>query len=170
MDTQGRLIDLIVIHCSATPNGRWNTVEDVDAWHAARGFQRQQSFVRGFNPRTPHIGYHWVIYTNGARVTGRSVAEVGAHVRGWNDHSVAICVLGTDAFTAAQWDALADQVRFLCGALRVPLQTPDFNAPRPRGVCGHRDFPGVTKTCPGFDVTQWLAAGMPAGRVCEAME
>ena len=28
------------------------------------------------------------------------------------------------------------------------------------GVCGHREIPGVAKTCPGFDVSDWLAGGL----------
>jgi hypothetical protein len=28
-------------------------------------------------------------------------------------------------------------------------------------ILGHRDFPGVTKRCPSFDVREWLNAYMP---------
>ena len=33
-----RKIDQIIIHCSATPEGRNVTVADIDRWHRARGF------------------------------------------------------------------------------------------------------------------------------------
>jgi len=28
-------------------------------------------------------------------------------------------------------------------------------------VRGHNEWPGVKKACPSFDVSEWLAAGMP---------
>jgi len=46
-----RQIDMIVIHCGATPNGRHNTVEDIDKWHRANGWQRNAAAMRAFNPR-----------------------------------------------------------------------------------------------------------------------
>jgi len=36
-----RQINTIVIHCSATPNGRWTTAPDIDRWHDDRGFERR---------------------------------------------------------------------------------------------------------------------------------
>lgn len=43
-----RKIDLIIVHCSATPEGKDFTTADIDRWHRQRGFAS--------------IGYHFVIY------------------------------------------------------------------------------------------------------------
>lgn len=165
-----RLVDLIVIHCSATPDGEWVTALDIDKWHAERGFRRDGAWRVRLNPQLGHIGYHFIVYTNGAIATGRHLAEAGAHVRGHNLDSIGICLIGTERYSRAQWSALS--------ALVVQLRH-EFPAAR---VCGHRDLSpdidgdGVVepaewlKTCPGFDVAAWLAAGMlpPAGSIIEA--
>lgn len=155
-----RHVDLIVIHCAATPNGRWTTTLDIDAWHRTAGFRRTTSApgARGFNPQLGHIGYHWVLYTNGARATGRHVSEVGAHTAGHNGRSIGLCLVGTDAFSADQWAALADQVDYLCIKYRIARQLATA-ANGWKGICGHRDT-GAKKLCPGFSVADWLAGGM----------
>jgi len=154
-----RPIDLIVIHCSATPNGRWTSTLDVNHWHAQRGFKRAEAAVARFNPDLGSIGYHWVLYPNGARATGRAPDEVGAHARGVNSRSLGLCLVGTDRYTFPQWGALLDQVRHLCGKYSIPLQHADA-ANGYRGVCGHRDLANVNKTCPGFEVADWLENDM----------
>lgn len=167
-----RNITDIVIHCAATPNGEalfrgaagtpgYRTpVMEIDGWHKQRGFARKPEWRRRQNPALSAIGYHFVIYTNGALATGRHVDEVGAHAAGHNAHSLGVCMLGTDRFTAAQWDTLKRVVTMLRA---------DFRAER---VQGHRDLsPDAngdgaitpnewTKTCPGFDVATWLTHGM----------
>lgn len=150
-----RPLDLLVIHCSATPNGRWTSTLDIDHWHAQRGFRRQRGAAEHFNPGLKSIGYHWVIYPNGARATGRHASEIGAHARGVNSRSLGLCLVGTDRYTYAQWGALLDQVRHLSSAHRIPLQHASA-ANGYVGVCGHRDLAGVSKDCPGFDVADWL--------------
>ena len=155
-----RTVNAIVIHCSASPNGRKVTAADVDGWHKARGFQRRDPWRALQNPQLYHIGYHFLIHLSGTVETGRHLDEIGAHVAGSNAASIGICMAGTDQFTAAQWDSLAKCVT----ALRKTYKW--------ARVCGHRDYSpdqngdGVLepwewlKTCPGFDVKTWLAAGM----------
>ena len=46
-----RTVDKIIIHCTATPEGRPVTIADVDKWHKERGFAG--------------IGYHYLIGLNG---------------------------------------------------------------------------------------------------------
>lgn len=75
-----RKIKEIIIHCSATKEGRDYTIADIDRWHRDRGF-----FC---------IGYHFVIYRDGSIHVGRSVEEVGAHCRGHNLVSIGICYIG----------------------------------------------------------------------------
>ena len=155
-----RPVDLIVIHCSASPNGRAVTVNEIDGWHRARGFQRAEAFRRRQNPDLGSIGYHFVLYTNGAIATGRHLDEVGAHVVGNNRSSIGVCIVGTDRFTPVQWERLAANI----GGLQRLY-------PKAR-VTGHRDLSpdqnadGLVepwewlKTCPGFDVAGWLAREM----------
>ena len=66
-----RKINLIVVHCTATPDGRDVTVADIDKMHRAKGWKS--------------IGYHYVIYRDGSVHEGRPVTEVGAHVYGQLD-------------------------------------------------------------------------------------
>ena len=60
-----RKIKEIIIHCSATKEGRNFTVADIDRWHRERGMRC--------------IGYHFVIYRDGSIHVGRAIEEVGAH-------------------------------------------------------------------------------------------
>lgn len=178
-----RRIDLLVLHCSATPDGRWVWPADVDRWHGDRGFRRQDEARRAYNPDFASLGYHWLILPNGGRPSGRHPLEVGAHARarGANHRSLGLCLIGTERYTAAAWDALADQVAFLCDKFKIPRRFAQASNGF-TGVCGHRDLSpdldgdGVVepheflKTCPGFPVADWLAGGLEplAGHLLEA--
>jgi len=147
----------LVIHCAATPNGRHFTAEDIDRWHKERGFRRDPADVGHHEPRLRHIGYHYVIYTNGAVRCGRSEAEVGAHCQGMNTVSIGVCLIGTDRFTRHQWESLRAHVQAI--RTRYPAIQ----------ICGHRRF--SKKLCPGFDVTAWLKGEMAplADHLCEPL-
>ena len=150
-----RHVDTIVIHCSASPNGKPLSIETLDAWHAARGFKRRAPRVR---PELGHIGYHRVILLDGTVALGRDLEEIGAHVSGSNARSVGICMVGTDRYTVAQWRSLDNLVRQML-----------LVYPKAR-VVGHRDLSpdldgdGIVepqewlKTCPGFSVHDWLTS------------
>lgn len=182
-----RNINLIVIHCSATPSGKplvqgkpgqpdyLNAPQVINAWHAERGFRRQPAAVRAFSTRLPSIGYHYVIDLTGVVWSGRGLNEMGAHAAGFNAHSVGICLVGgaerEASYTPAQWDSLAQMVRMLSEQFLVPL-APALNGQNRLGVMGHRDLSPDTngngtveprewlKTCPGFDVSTWLSRGL----------
>jgi hypothetical protein len=153
-----RKIDLIIIHCSDTPNGRAlfsrlgnkvvTPVEEIDHWHRQRvpPFKRMQQWREKQNPALTSIGYHFVIYTNGAVATGRHLDEIGSHCQGYNAVSLGICLVGRDAFTRAQWLALGQLVDSL--KKRYPTAR----------VRGHRDYT-QGKTCPNFEVASWWASG-----------
>lgn len=167
-----RPVTLIVIHCSASPNGdplfraspgggaTITPAQIIDGWHGQRGFKRAEAARERHNPELAHIGYHWLIYRNGAIASGRSLEEVGAHVQGFNQKSVGICLVGTDRYTPEQWVSL-----------KLLVEAMGRKYPQAR-VVGHRDLSpdqnrnGIVepsewlKTCPGFDVGAWLAAGM----------
>ena len=190
--TPSRVIDLIVIHCSATPSGKplqrgkpgerghLNCTQIIDGWHAERGFKRSAEARARLNANLGSIGYHFCIDLDGQVYTGRDVSEVGAHAQDFNARSIGICMVGgaekEGQFTTAQWKALTDLVVQLSTKYAIQLTMP----PRRNGnqlsggVCGHRDVSpdknrdGVIspdewiKTCPGFDVRAWLDRGMQA--------
>jgi N-acetylmuramoyl-L-alanine amidase len=176
-----RKISLLLVHCAASPNGKSlfrgrlgdanfkTPVDSINAWHQARGFRRDPDAAKRFNPGLTAIGYHYVIYVSGVVVTGRHPYEVGAHCAGFNANSIGICMIGTDRFTAAQWASLTHLVN------TIRSENPGLR------VAGHRDMSpdqnknGTVepfewlKTCPGFDVSKWLAGGMVplADHLCE---
>lgn len=127
-----RKINKIIIHCSATPEGRPVSVKDIDHWHRERGFSE--------------IGYHWVVYLDGSVHPGRSEDVAGAHTVGHNAKSIGICYVGgvdnkfqtKDTRTTAQRIALKELVREL--QKRYPGAT----------VHGHNEF--AAKACPSFNV------------------
>jgi N-acetylmuramoyl-L-alanine amidase len=165
-----RHINLIVLHCSATPSGKAIgplPAAVVDRWHGERKppFMRNAAARQRFNPQLASIGYHFVIGLDGTVYTGRHPDEVGAHVAGHNANSLGICMVGgaerEARFTRPQWGslvALVTALKKLC--------------PPTTAVVGHRDLSPDTdgngrvdpgewlKTCPGFAVAAWLSRGM----------
>ena len=127
-----RQITKIIIHCTATPEGRAHTVKDVDTWHRQRGFDG--------------IGYHYLIGINGEVWEGRPIEKAGAHTTGQNATSIGIAYVGgmdsqmknpKDTRTQAQKDSL---VRLL---KELVIKFPNVE------IYGHRDF--AKKACPSFD-------------------
>ncbi len=155
-----REITNIVIHCSASPNGRTlfsgtagkpgfsTPAAEINRWHKARGFQRQPAFLKRQEPLLCCIGYHFVVAVNGAVFNGRHLEEIGAHAQGFNQKSIGICLVGMDQFSVDQWNSLAA----LVSGLRTKFPSAQ--------VLGHRDLPKVAKSCPGFDVHAWIEGGM----------
>lgn len=128
-------VEKIIIHCSATPEGRDVTAAEIDRWHRARGFRR--------------IGYHYVVRLDGTVEKGRPEDEIGAHCLGENARSLGVCYIGginrdtlkpKDTRTAAQRIALRKLVREL--QARHPGAT----------VHGHYEF--AAKACPCFKIKQ----------------
>lgn len=132
-----RRIDLIIIHCSDTPEGRNNTVEDIRRWHKQRGWS--------------DIGYHYVVYLDGSVHDGRNVDKIGAHCEGYNSNSIGICYIGgktvdmksnKDTRTPKQKEALLRLLR----ELRKLYPTAK--------IVGHKDLDKKGKTCPNFDAKE----------------
>lgn len=131
-----RTIKEIIVHCTATPEGRIETVESVRNMHKARGFS--------------DIGYHYLIGLNGERWEGRNVNLVGAHCEGHNSNSIGVCYVGgvdkkmqaKDTRTEKQKDALVALLK-------------DLRKLYPKAkIYGHRDFDKKGKACPSFDATK----------------
>lgn len=75
-----RNIKEIIVHCSATPEGKDYTVSQIKQWHLQRGFN--------------DIGYHYVVYRDGSIHVGRKEEITGAHCQGHNSISIGVCYIG----------------------------------------------------------------------------
>lgn len=131
-----RKIDKIIIHCADTYARMDIGKKEITQWHKARGFN--------------DVGYHYVIRRDGEIEQGRKLATIGAHAKGYNTTSIAICYVGgkgddnkpEDNRTIKQKEAMQDLVTVL------KKQFPDAE------VLGHADLPGANKSCPCFNVKQ----------------
>lgn len=75
-----RKIDKIIVHCSATVEGKDFKAADIRKWHLQRGFK--------------DIGYHYVVDLDGTIELGRPELQIGAHCSGQNKDSIGICYVG----------------------------------------------------------------------------
>ena len=127
-----RPINEIIIHCSATKEGKNFTVKEIDAWHRQRGFKC--------------IGYHYVVYLDGTVHKGRDESEVGAHCSGHNSFSIGICYIGGLDANGKPKDTRTDKQKAAIKSLvaELKLKYPDAT------IHGHNEF--ANKACPCFDV------------------
>jgi N-acetylmuramoyl-L-alanine amidase len=132
-----RLIDTIILHCSATLPGQECDAHTIDGWHKANGWDG--------------IGYHFIVLPDGIIEYGRPISIIGAHCKGFNESSIGICYIGgydhnskpADTRTDAQKKALADICLSLYSAFPDSL------------VVGHRDLTH-DRDCPCFDANPWF--------------
>ena len=118
----------------------WATAEDIDSWHKARwpGFTSKQFNNKAGKPY--HVGYHFVIHSDGTVVQTRGYDEEGAHCIGQNTSSIGVCFSGNFDVTMptrAQekaWKTLYKRLHKDLGIL-------------PTRIYPHRRF--ATKTCHG---------------------
>ena len=135
-----RPIRRIIIHCSATPPKMDIGADKIREWHIERGWS--------------DIGYHGVIRRDGMYEPGRPEYRSGAHARGHNADTLAVCLVGgvtgsgkpSNNFKQEQFETLAHVVAWWSAAYGISLDN----------VLGHNDLPGVAKACPSFDVRQWI--------------
>ena len=134
-----RRIDLILVHCTATAEGKDFTVADIRRWHTT-----PKPKGNGWSD----IGYHYVIYRDGTIHEGRSVDISGAHCEGWNAHSIGVVYVGgceKDGKTPK--DTRTDEQKAALISLLMDLRKlyPDAK------IAGHRDYDKKGKKCPSFD-------------------
>lgn len=145
-----RKIDLLLVHCSATPPDMDIGAAEIRRWHVN-------------DNQWSDIGYHYVIRRNGEIEPGRPERTVGAHARGHNANSIGVCLVGgvrrnagqliaQENFTPAQWTALRSQLEDLLN--RYPGAR----------VLGHRDVDN-SKECPSFSTRDWMLCQAFAGDV-----
>lgn len=137
-----RTIKYLVVHCSATPEGRHHTAKDIDRWHKERGFTE--------------IGYNYVIQLNGTIELGRDVDKIPAHAENFNKESIGICYIGGcephGQFINKQmiFKAKDTRTKEQKASLLKLLKALKKLYPEAE-ILGHRDFPNVKKACPSFD-------------------
>ena len=129
-----RKINKIILHCSATPEGKDFRAKDIDLWHRKRGFKS--------------IGYHYVVDLDGTIEKGRPENEIGSHCLNHNSNSIGICYIGgcdanmkaKDTRTEAQKSALIDLVYDIMQQYHLTLNQ----------VYCHNQF--SNKQCPSFNI------------------
>ena len=130
-----RNIRELIVHCSATPEGKDYSVDTIRQWHLQRGFS--------------DIGYHYIIYRDGSIHIGRDESIIGAHCTGHNTNSIGICYIGgcasdgktpKDTRTEAQKNSLLKLLS-------------ELKKKYPKAVIhSHKDY--ANKACPSFDATK----------------
>ena len=130
-----RKIKEIIVHCSATPEGKDYSVDTIRKWHLQRGFS--------------DIGYHYIIYRDGSIHTGRDESVIGAHCKGHNSNSIGVCYIGgvaTDGKTPKDTRTSEQRQSLLKLLKELKVKYPKAS------IHGHRDF--SSKACPSFDATK----------------
>ena len=130
-----RKINKIIVHCTATAEGKDYSVDTIRKWHLKRGWR--------------DVGYHFLIQRDGTVDEGRPIEQSGAHTKGNNFDSIGLAYVGgveakkkdgkwiaKDTRTDEQKEAMLDlicQLHDTYGGV----------------VYGHRNF--SAKACPSFD-------------------
>ena len=138
-----RNIKFIVIHCTATqPNAKLENIQKY--WRDVKGWKDIP-------------GYHYVIKADGdiVRLLDENKNSYGVYMH--NSECINLSYIGgidsqgkpKDTRTRAQEIAMFDKI------VELTERYPQAK------VVGHRDFPGVNKACPSFDVKTWLANYTP---------
>ena len=129
-----RKINEIILHCSATPEGKDFKAKDIRIWHKQNGWS--------------DIGYHYIIDLDGTVEKGRDESKIGAHCLNHNTNSIGICYIGgcdknmqpKDTRTQAQKDALLDLVFLLMQQYKLNINQ----------VHCHNEY--AKKLCPSFTI------------------
>lgn len=127
-----RNIKEIIVHCSATPEGKDYTVAQIKQWHLQRGFN--------------DIGYHYVVYRDGSIYAGRKEEIAGAHCTGHNSISIGVCYIGgltKDGKTAKDTRTNEQKVALLSLLEKLKKKYPTAK------IYPHYKF--AKKACPCFD-------------------
>ena len=126
-----RQINKIIIHCSATPESRKTSAEEIKSWHLERGFS--------------DIGYHYIVHLDGSISYGRNIDKIGAHSRGQNKMSIGVCYIGGLDECLDPKDTRTPQQKESLLILLKTLKKIHSKAV----IYGHRDF--SEKACPSFN-------------------
>ena len=127
-------IKFLIVHHSGRKNN--NSKWAIKKYHLKRGFE--------------DIGYHFLITKTGKIIPGRSERFQGAHVYGQNKNSIGICMTGN----FDEKNPSKKQIESLLNLLKEKQKQYKIKT---KNILGHREFPNVTKTCPGKKVDMsWI--------------
>ena len=130
-------VRFLTIHCAATPEGRDVKASSISRWDIDRFGQ---------------VSYHWVVELDGKAVRTLADTAKGAHVGLHNTGNIGICYVGGIDAAMKPKDTRTDAQKATLAKLVA-----DYRAKFPGIIIrGHRDWPGVKKACPSFDVAAWL--------------
>ncbi|MCK5622388.1 MAG: N-acetylmuramoyl-L-alanine amidase [Alphaproteobacteria bacterium] len=127
-----RHVDRVFLHCSASDDESLSgnrLVEEVCAWHRARGFS--------------DVGYHFLIDKHGDVLPGRDIEKTPAAQKGHNTGTIAVMVHGLEDFPQPMLNACRD----FCGAINEACEG---------RITFHGHCEVSAKTCPVFDYTALL--------------
>ena len=124
----------IILHCSATKEGKDYKAADIKKWHLQQKWE--------------DIGYHFVLDLDGTIETGRDERMIGAHTSGQNSDSIGICYVGgcdnnmkpKDTRTKEQKQSMYSLVYKLLTKYKLNLSN----------VYCHNQF--ANKACPSFSI------------------
>lgn len=134
-----RKITMLILHCTATPEGKDYSVATIRKWHTA-----PKPNGRGWSD----IGYHYVIYRDGSVHEGRDINLIGAHTSGYNTNSIGICYVGgTDKEGKSKDTRTSEQKNALVKLVKELLQKYNLKSDN---VYGHYQF--ANKACPSFKI------------------
>ncbi len=145
-----RRTEYVMWHCSATPPSKDIGSGQIDIMHKAKGWDG--------------IGYGLVVCRDGHIEVGEDLKKAGAHVKGINNISIGICMIGgvdedgkaENNFTDEQWQAAKHVFEFMT------LLYPDAKHLGHRDMSPDLDGDGrvqrheYMKDCPCFSVRQWI--------------
>jgi N-acetylmuramoyl-L-alanine amidase len=132
-----RKISEIILHCSATREGKAFTVGDIDRWHSERGWNG--------------CGYHYVITLDGKVEQGRPEQVAGAHCTGRNSESIGVCYIGgCDMVGKSKDTRTPEQKKAMVTLVRQLMQTHGIDI---ENVRCHNEL--STKACPSFSIEKF---------------
>ncbi len=131
-----RKINEIIVHCTATAEGKNVTVDDIRRFHVNVN-------------KWSDIGYHYVVGLDGTVYEGRNIDKPGAHCKGHNAHSIGVAYVGgvcSDGKTPKDTRTAAQKKSLLQLLATLMKKYPDAK------IHSHSDF--ANKACPSFDATK----------------
>lgn len=132
-----RDIKYIVLHCTATSQqASISSIENY--WKNTLGW------------KSP--GYHHIIKADGQIADLQPISKPSNGVAGYNAHSIHISYIGGIDSKGKGLDnrTLAQKASQIILLKKYKEMFPGAK------ILGHRDFPGVKKECPSFDVAKWI--------------
>lgn len=128
-----REIKYIVLHCTGAPANQ-STAEIKAYWKRVNGWK---------DP-----GYHFLINPDGSYDVLQPIEKPTNGVKGYNANAIHICYKGGANGLDTRTDKQKETMEMLVRQMHVKFPKAEIK--------GHRDFPNVQKSCPGFEVKEWL--------------